>query len=82
MVDLRRDDWLRTEAQRAAYLRTFLHLAHTTWRSYVRAVFVYQLRDSAREPRDDLEVWFGLLRPDVSRKPAWQVLGSAASAVS
>jgi hypothetical protein len=71
-----------TEAQQAAYLRTFLHLARTTWRSYVRAVFVYELRDSAPKPRDDLEAWFGLLRPDLSRKPAWRVLRNAAGADS
>ena len=71
-----------TEAQQAAYLRTFLHLARTTWRSYVRAVFVYELRDSAPQPRDNPKAWFGLLRADLSRKPAWRVLRNVAGAVS
>jgi hypothetical protein len=67
-----------TEGQQAAYLRTFLTLARTTWRSYVRAVFVYELRDLASNRRDDREAWYGLLRPDLSRMPAWQVLHDAA----
>jgi Beta-galactosidase len=68
-----------TEAQQAEYLRTFLRLAHTTWSSYVRAVFVYSLRDLGPAPRDNRLDWYGLLRPDLSRKPAWQVLHDAAS---
>jgi hypothetical protein len=68
-----------SEAQQAAYLRTFLSLARTTWSSYVRAVFVYALRDLAPGPRDNRLDWFGLLRPDLSRKPAWWVLHDAAA---
>ena len=63
-----------SEAAQAQYLDEFLHDAVTTWRSYVRAVFVYDLRDIAPNPADDREAWFGLLRPDLSRKPAWTVL--------
>jgi hypothetical protein len=68
-----------SEAQQAAYLRTFLRLARTTWSTYVRAVFVFGLRDLAPAPRDDRDAWFGLLRPDLSRKPAWWVLHDAAT---
>jgi polysaccharide biosynthesis protein PslG len=68
-----------SEAQQAAYLRSFLRLAHTTWSSYVRAVFVYALRDLAPAPRNNRLDWFGLLRPDLTRKPAWWVLHDAAS---
>lgn len=71
-----------SEAQQASYLRTFLKLCRTRWRSYVRAVFVYELRDLARHPPDDIEAWYGLLRPDLSRKPAWQVLHNAATSAS
>jgi hypothetical protein len=67
-----------SEAQQATFLRTFLKLADTTWRSYVRAAFVYDLRDVAPNPIDDREAWFGLVRPDLSHKPAWQVLHDAA----
>jgi polysaccharide biosynthesis protein PslG len=63
-----------TEAAQAQYLEEFLHDAVTIWRSYVRAVFVYDLRDIAPAPADDQEAWYGLLRPDLSRKPAWTVL--------
>jgi hypothetical protein len=67
-----------TEAQQAAYLRTFLTLASTAWRQYVQAVFVFALRDLAPNPPDNRDAWFGLLRPDLSRKPAWYVLRAAA----
>jgi hypothetical protein len=67
-----------SEAQQAAYLHELLELARTTWRSYVRAVFVYQLRDMAPNPLDDVGAWFGLLRPNLSRKPAWFVLHDVA----
>jgi hypothetical protein len=73
------DDLCVSEAQQAAYLRTFLRLASTTWSSYVRAVFVYSLRDLAPAPRDERVAWYGLLRPDLSRKPAWWVLHEAAT---
>ena len=63
-----------TEAQQASYLAEFLRLAATTWHSYVRAVFVYDLRDIAPAPASDMGAWFGLLRPDLSPKPAWTVL--------
>jgi hypothetical protein len=65
------------DAQQASYLRTFLNLAATTWRSYVRAVFIYGLRDLAPAPLNDPYAWYGLLRPDLTRKPAWQVLRDA-----
>jgi hypothetical protein len=68
-----------TDAQQASYLYVFLRSALTTWRSYVRAVFVYALRDAAPNPPDNREAWFGLLRPDLSRKPAWWVLYKTAS---
>ncbi len=68
-----------SEAQQASYLRVFLRLARTRWRSYVRAVFVYQLHDEAPNPLTNREAWFGLLRPDLSHKPAWQVLHDAAT---
>jgi Cellulase (glycosyl hydrolase family 5) len=68
-----------TQSQQASYLHEFLRLATTTWRSYVRAVFVYDLRDIAPNPPDNDQAWFGLLRPDLSKKPAWWVLHDAAT---
>ena len=70
-----------TQAQQARYLRTFLDLANTTWRSFVRAVFAYQLRDQAPNPPNDRDAWFGLLRADLTRKAAWKVLHDAATAL-
>ncbi|MBV9194659.1 MAG: cellulase family glycosylhydrolase [Solirubrobacterales bacterium] len=66
-----------TEAQQASYLRTFLTLSRTSWRSYLRAVMVYALRDFAPARVDNREAWFGLIRPNLSHKPAWQVLRHA-----
>ena len=68
-----------SSARQAAYLREFLKLARTSWRSFVRAVFVYDLRDSGAHPRTDVPAWYGLLAPDLFRKPAWYVLRAAAS---
>ena len=70
-----------SEGQQARYLHTFLDLANTRWRSSVRAVFAYQLRDQAPSLPDDRDAWFGLLRSDLTRKPAWDVLHSAATAL-
>ncbi len=67
-----------TDAEQASYLETFLRSASTTWRAYVRAVFVFGLRDIGPNPPENREAWFGLLRPDLSRKPAWWVLHDAA----
>lgn len=67
-----------SEAEQASYLKEFLDLALTAWRSYVRAVFVFDLRDAGPAADDDREAWFGLLRPDLSRKPAWWVLRGVA----
>ena len=68
-----------SEDQQASYLQSFLRLAHTSWAGYVRAVFVYDLRDSAPAPADDVGAWFGLLSAKLSHKPAWQVLRDAAT---
>jgi hypothetical protein len=67
-----------SQAQQAQYLRTFLTSARTSWRAYVQAVFIYALRDLAPNPPNERDAWFGLLRPDLTRKPAWYVLHAAA----
>ena len=63
-----------SETEQAQYLKSFLALSTTTWSSYVRAVYVFGLRDHAPGARDDPQNWYGLLRPDLTRKPAWYVL--------
>jgi polysaccharide biosynthesis protein PslG len=44
----------------------------------VRAVFVYHLHDFPGRARSDREGWYGLLRANGSRKPAWNVVQRAA----
>lgn len=44
------------------------------------AVPEFQLRDQAPSPSDDRDAWFGLLRPDLTRKAARDVLHDAATA--
>jgi polysaccharide biosynthesis protein PslG len=61
-----------TEAQQAAYLRSFFALARARW-SYVPAVFVYHLRDHEGDG-DDKEAFYGLIHADGSPKPAWRAL--------
>jgi hypothetical protein len=46
--------------------------------SRVRAVFVYHLHDFAGRARSDREAYYGLLRANGSRKPAWGVVRQAA----
>ncbi|MGN6190197.1 MAG: hypothetical protein ACTHOE_14990 [Conexibacter sp.] len=40
----------------------------------VRAVFIYHLHDFPGRARSDREAWYGLLRTNGSRKPAWSVV--------
>lgn len=66
-----------SERAQAADLAALLKLARGAWRPWLRALFVYQLREFGPQPRDDREAWFGLLRPNGSPKPAWSVLLAA-----
>jgi hypothetical protein len=70
---------VNSERVQADYLAQALRLAGTTWSSYVRAMFVFGLREYAPRRPGDKESWFGLLRPDYSPKPAWGVLAAAAA---
>jgi polysaccharide biosynthesis protein PslG len=68
-----------TEGKQATYLGQMLHTVKTNYASFVRAVFIYNYRDSpsSSDPRNK-EVWFGLIRRDGSPKPAWNVLRAEA----
>lgn len=48
---------------------------------FVRAVFLYNYRDSAEDPSNK-EDWFGLFRSDGRPKPAWNVLARVARGLS
>jgi hypothetical protein len=66
------------EAGQARDLQQLFALARGSWRSFVRAVFVYQLHDYGPGTGSEPEEWYGLLRPDGTAKPAWKVLQTAA----
>ncbi len=66
------------EAGQARNLAAVFALARSSWRSFVHAIFVYQLHDYGPGTNDDPEEWYGLLRPDGTAKPAWRVLRSIA----
>jgi hypothetical protein len=65
-----------SEPAQAKDLATTLALARTAWQPWLRALFVYDLRDYG-SPGRDKEQYFGLLRPDGSAKPALGVLAAA-----
>lgn len=64
-----------SEAAQARFVRDLFGVLRAEPRGRVRAVFLYRLRDlrgsSSSDPR---ERFFGLLRANGSRKPAWRVL--------
>jgi hypothetical protein len=62
-----------SETTQAALLGAFLAGVAADFRSQVRAVFVYHLRDFEVPVPGGREGAFGLLRRDHSRKPAWEV---------
>jgi hypothetical protein len=74
----RRPDCVDEGAQ-ARNIRDAFRLVRGEYRDRVRALFVYHLRDSGIRPRNDPQGYFGLIRSDGSRKPAWNVFrGDAA----
>lgn len=64
-----------SERNQATYIREVFDAVRTKYSSWVRAVFIYNYRDSpaASNPADK-ERWFGLIRRNGSPKPAWGVL--------
>jgi len=63
-----------SEREQARFIRDYL----VVWRrfSFAGPLFVYELRDGGRDPRDR-EDNFGLLRRDFSRKPAYNAFAAA-----
>jgi hypothetical protein len=66
----------RDQAERIADV--FARVRRRPLSDRVRAVFVYHLRDFPGHSRSDREGWYGLLRTDGSRKPAWSTVRQAA----
>lgn len=59
-----------SEKQQAAYLDELFRVARTRWRTYVRALIVYDLQDSPRSLYRGKEGFFGLSRVGGTAKPA------------
>jgi hypothetical protein len=66
-----------SEAQQAAYLTRYVEMAKSY--GYVDGLLYYTYRDFCTDSGDK-ECWFGILRPDGSRKPAFDALRQAAQA--
>lgn len=67
------------ERNQARYLRRAISLASETYRRHVEAIFVYHLNDLTGRQRSNRELFFGMVRLDGSRKPAWKVLRESAT---
>jgi polysaccharide biosynthesis protein PslG len=72
-----RGDDAATEAEQAAYLTRYVEMAKSY--GYVEGLLYYTYRDFCTDSGDK-ECWFGILRPDGSRKPAFDALRQAAQA--
>jgi hypothetical protein len=72
-----RGDDAHTEAEQAAYLTRYVEMAKSY--GYVDGLLYYTYRDFCTDSGDK-ECWFGILRPDGSRKPAFDALRRAAQA--
>jgi hypothetical protein len=66
-----------TEAEQAQYLQRYVDLSKGY--GYVEALLYYSYRDHCTDSSNK-ECWFGVLRHDWSRKPAFDVLRRAATA--
>jgi hypothetical protein len=68
-----------TEAEQASYLSRYVEMAKSY--GYVDALLYYSYRDFCTNGSDK-ECWFGVVRPDGTRKPAFDALKRAALAYS
>jgi polysaccharide biosynthesis protein PslG len=67
-------------ATQAAYTARVFQIVGTEYSGWVRAVFLYNYRDSFLNDATNKEYWFGLLNHDGTPKPVWNVIRSATSA--
>ena len=65
----------QSDSQQAAYLTRLATMLRTDYSSYVDAFFLYGWRDEGGDPSNK-ENWFGIIRRDGSKKPAWDALRS------
>ncbi len=71
------DRFCVSERRQAADIRSLFALLRHRWRSYVRGVFLYKLTSDPGSASDH-ENWFGLMRANGTRKPAWYAFRRAA----
>ena len=70
----KRPDCASDEEQAQRIADVFTRVRRRPLSDRVRAVFIYHLHDFPGRARDDREGWYGLLRTNGSRKPAWSVV--------
>jgi hypothetical protein len=68
-----------TPAQQAAYTLRVFQIVKNEYQPWMRAVFLYNYRDSFRTEASNKEYFFGLLRHDGTPKPVWNVIRSVNS---
>ncbi len=66
-----------TPAQQAADLETMWGYLHTTWKSWVQALFVYRYQDG--DPSNSVQGGYGLVKLNGTPKPAFQIFKSYAA---
>ncbi len=70
-----------SESTQAADTARMIAMLKTNYASYVRALFLYNYHDPARQNPSNMENWFGLFRGNGSPKPVWDVLRRATGAI-
>ncbi|HEY2603721.1 MAG TPA: beta-galactosidase [Thermoleophilaceae bacterium] len=66
-----------TASQQAQYLKRVFQIARTSYKNFVRAVFVYNYRDFPQQQPNNKEDWFGLFKANGLAKPSWNVVENA-----
>jgi polysaccharide biosynthesis protein PslG len=70
-----------SESLQATYLQREFQIIKSEYSSFIQAVFIYKYRDPNSQNPSDMEDWFGLFRPNMTPKPAWDVLRRATGAI-
>jgi polysaccharide biosynthesis protein PslG len=70
-----------SESQQAAYTQRIFEIVKSEYSGFIQAVFLYKYRDPNTQDPNDMEDWFGLFRPNMTPKPAWDALRRATGAI-
>lgn len=68
-----------TEARQTSYMQTVFRLCKTTYRPFVRAIFLYDMQDFGAGEPSNPEQWYGLTRLNGTRKPAFATFAAQAA---